>query len=431
MGQEFRLKYLEKTYRRYQKASKASKGRILDELCKVCGYDRKYAIWKLNRLAAGQKRKKRKPRARVYDEAVLWLLEKIWEAANYPWSARLKEILRLWLPWAKKHFVFSPETERKLLSMSPSTMDRALKYKKNKIKRRLYGKTKPGTLLKHQIPVKTDSWDVSGPGFVEVDLVSHSGPNASGEFLHSVNLTDIFSTWVETRAVMGKGERGVLAALSQMREALPFALLGLDSDNGSEFINYHLVRYCQKEAIQLTRSRPYEKNDNAHIEQKNWTHVRRLLGWNRYDSMEAQETLNAFYQNEYRWFMNFFQPSVKLKEITRVGSRVKRKYDCPRTALDRLLDSGLGDKAKLSELKELRDSMDPFVLSEKVNRVLRKIWRLDYRPIHDAQSASSGVGNSYSLSSVELRTFKQLSKIFGFPVLHTKQDQKRAGGSHG
>ena len=226
MKGEFQMQYIETVYKRYHKSSKSAKGRILDELCQVCHYHRKYAIWKLKSWVRGVSLSKGGHRGhpKEYDSEVLEVIEKVWEASDYPWSVRL--------------------------TISPSTIDRALKSKKHKLKRKLYGRTKPGTLLKHQIPIKTDCWDVKEPGFVEVDTVSHSGPNAKDEFLNSVNLTDTASGWVETRAVMGKGERGVFAALTEMRKDLPFDLRSIDSDNGGEFINYHLLRYCEKEKIQ-------------------------------------------------------------------------------------------------------------------------------------------------------------------------------------
>ena len=195
MTKKFRMSYLRAIYQRYRKASKAVKTQILDEFCRVCGYHRKYAMSKLRLGTEPSRPKITRPRTRpkTYDSQVLRIVTAIWEAANYPWSARLKEILRLWLPWIKKHFPVTPEIEKKLLSISPSTMDRCLKDRKTKLKRRLYGRTKPGTLLKHHIPIKTDHWDVNRAGFVEVDLVSHSGNSASGEFLYTLNLTDIYS----------------------------------------------------------------------------------------------------------------------------------------------------------------------------------------------------------------------------------------------
>jgi hypothetical protein len=338
----------------------------------------------------------------------------VWEAANYPWSTRLKEILRLWLPWIKKHYAVSPELEQKLLAISPSTLDRCLKPKKDKLKRRVYGRTKPGTLLKHHIPIRTDHWDVKSPGFVEVDLVSHSGTVARGEFLHSLNLTDVHSGWVETRAVLGKGETGVLEALKQIRHDLPFDLLGLDSDNGSEFINYHLLRYCQKENIQFTRSRPYKKDDNAHIEQKNWTHVRKLMGWDRYDSPQALQAINALYQKELRLWMNLYQPSVRLVETVRIGSRLKRRYDKPATPLDRLIRSEKADPAKIAQLLTLRKRLDPFKLSETVNRKLEGIWRLSSGRLEPPEPPTPT--ETQELSTVEQKTLEELSKVFAIKV---------------
>ena len=231
MRLELKMNYLETIYKRYRKASKAFKGKILDELCEVCKYNRKYAIWKLSQLPLEDKPKSRpkRKRSRKYGHEVVGIVEKVWEKANYPWSLRLKEILRLWLPWIRVRYRVTPATEEKLLSISASTMDRYLREKKRKLKRRLYGRTKPGTLLRHKIPVRTDSWDVKRPGFMEADLVSHCGGVSQGEFIHSLNLTDILSGWVETEAVMGKGERGVLEAIKKISQRVPFKISGIDS----------------------------------------------------------------------------------------------------------------------------------------------------------------------------------------------------------
>ena len=183
----------------------------------------------------------------------------IWEAAGYPWSVRLKALLPLWMPWIRKRYRLQPEMERQLLQMSARQMDRRLKRYKTKLRRRIYGQTKPGYLLKHHIPVKTDRWDVTTPGFTEVDLVSHSGNSASGEFAHTLNVTDIHTTLTESRAVLGRGEEAVQRALNEIAGVLPFALLGVDSDNRSEFINWHLKNWCERKQIQLTRGRPYKK----------------------------------------------------------------------------------------------------------------------------------------------------------------------------
>jgi hypothetical protein len=250
--------YIHAIYQRYATATRAIKHHILNEFCATTGYHRKSAIRVLQ--APPPRTPRRHPRQpQTYGSQTISVLAAIWEAAGYPWSRRLKALLPLWLPWAKHRFAISPTVERQLLAISPPTIDRRLQSRKRQLKRRLYGRTKPGTLLKHHIPIKTERWETTTPGFVEVDLVSHSGNSADGEFLQSLNLTDIHTTWVETRAVLGKGQLRVRAALEELQTAIPFALHGLDSDNGVEFINHHLFRYCQALHIQFTRGRPYKK----------------------------------------------------------------------------------------------------------------------------------------------------------------------------
>jgi hypothetical protein len=307
------------------------------------------------------------------------MLLAVWQAAGYPWSVRLKALLPLWLPWIQKRFQLTPEVAAQLLAISPRQMDRVLASHKRKLSKRIYGRTKPGTLLKHHIPIRTDHWDVKRPGFVEIDLVSHSGNKADGDFIFSLNLTDIFSGWVETRAIMGKGQRGVVLALDELRATLPFALYAIDCDNGSEFINQHLLAYCRAHQLQFTHGRPYKKDDNAHIEQKNWTHVRKLMGWDRYDSQRALKAMNDFYRHDWRWMMNLFQPSVKLIKKVRVGSRLTRRYDAAQTPLDRLL--GCNDKActPLVALQQTRTALDPFTLAQSIEQKLERIWILTNR----------------------------------------------------
>lgn len=375
MSPKSKREYVRAIAQRYRTAPRALKHQILTEFCATTGYHRKSAIRLLTRPPDLQPRPRR-GRLSTYGPQTIAALAALWEAAGYPWSARLKALLPLWLPWARQRLSLTPPVERQLLAISPRTIDRRLQAKKTQIRRRLYGRTKPGTLLKHHIPIKTDHWNVTSPGFAEVDLVAHSGNAADGEFCHSLNLTDIHSTWVETRAVLGRGQTPVLQALDEMAQTLPFPLRGLDSDNGSEFINHHLFRYCQGYDIQFTRGRPYKKDDNAHIEQKNWTHVRKLLGWDRYDSRDALEAMNDLYRGELRLMMNLFQPSVKLVRKVRVGSRLRRVYDRPQTPLDRLLASGAGDPAKVAALQQLRERLDPFALAETIDRKLQCIYRL-------------------------------------------------------
>ena len=395
MSPRSKREYISAIVQRYFSASKATKHQILNEVCATTGYHRQAAIRRLRQARSPQPTPPRRPRPPIYGARTLLILTEIWEAAGYPWSVRLKALVPLWLPWAKRRIAIAPQVERQLLTISPSTIDRRLQGKKRHLQRRLYGRTKPGTLLKHHIPVKTEHWDVTLPGFTEVDLVSHSGNSADGEFLQSLNLTDIYTGWVESRAVMGKSQIVVSVALEQMRTAMPFSLRGLDSDNGGEFINNHLFRYCEAREIRFTRGRPYKKDDNAHIEQKNWTHVRKLLGWDRFDSPTAQEAINDLYRNELRLMMNLFQPSVKLVRKVRRGSRLTRRYDQPRTPLDRLVASGVGDSAQIAALQQLRNRLDPFALAQMIDQKLRRIYRLANRRQSPRPVSTSTPGPSH------------------------------------
>jgi transposase InsO family protein len=382
MSHRSRWEYFRAIYARYRQADGKLKQVILNEFCANTKYHRKYAIRLLNGPPPSRfqpQRVRRRSRSPSYGPGVISVLAAVWEAADYPWSVRLKALLPLWMPWVKKRFRVSADVEQQLLAISARQVDRRLHDRKQRLKRRRYGGTRPGALLKHQIPVKTDAWDVRVPGFTEVDLVSHSGNAASGEFAYSLNLTDLHTTWTETRAVLGKGEAGVLAAFEGIQAALPFHLLGIDSDNGSEFINRHLARWCWNRDIQFTRSRPYKKDDNAHVEQKNWTHVRKLLAWDRYDTPQAVEAINDLYRNELSQWMNLFQPSVKLLRKVRVGSRLRRKYGPAQTPLDRVLASGVIEPQRAEELHALRQRLDPFELARGIDRKLQHLDALANR----------------------------------------------------
>ncbi len=322
------------------------------------------------------------------------------------------------------------DRETTALDQSPADGPR-LAAKKNQQRRRIYGRTKPGYLLKHHIPVKTDSWDVKSPGFTEVDLVSHSGNSGEGEFGYSLNITDIQTTWTETRALLGKGQTAVQQALDEIEGMLPFQLLGLDSDNGSEFINWHLKAWCERKQIQLTRGRPYKKDDNAHIEQKNWTHVRKLLGWERYDTQNAVDAMNDLYRRELRLWLNLYLPSVKLLKKIHVGSKLRRVYDGPKTPFERVVASKQGDTAQLTILKELRRSLDPFQLAKVIDRKLERIYRLANRrlspkvqeKLESSQAQSGrrkGCGKDARFTSLEIPS--------GFPLSHSHNNNKRSTG---
>ncbi len=380
MARRSKQEYLRSIYDRYQHAPRAQKGTMLEEFCKVCGYNRKYAIWLLNRpFPEATVRKRGAPRSPTYNRAMVRILAKVWEASGYLCSQRLKAALVHWLPWIRQHFELTQPLEDQLLAISARQMDRRLRETKHIVKRRLYGTTRPGSLLKQMIPIKTDHWDVNRPGYLEIDLVSHSGASAVGEFVHSLDCVDIATCWVERKAVMGKSALGVLNAVTEIEHQLPFPLKGIDSDNGSEFINNRLLAFCQQRpaghTIQFTRSRPYKKDDNAHIEQKNWTHVRKLMGWDRYDTAKAQEAANQLY-DELRIFQNLFQPSMKLRCKIRIGSRLIRRYDTPRTPFERVVESRKGDPKKLAALKHTLKTTDPFELSTRIDQQLQRIYKL-------------------------------------------------------
>jgi len=387
MSHSSRRDYLRRIYARYDRAGGAEKQRILDEFCANCGYHRKYAIRLLNGpLPSPKPERRRRRRGATYGARLVSILKAVWEAADYPWSARLKALLPEWMPWIRRRFRLTPGLEEQLRRISARSIDYRLRSEKRKLRRRIYGRTKPGSLLKHHIPLKTDHWDVQTPGFAEIDLVSHSGNSASGDCCYSLNLTDIHTGWTETRAVLGKGQEGVRRALEEIRQALPFALRGIDSDNGSEFINDHLYRYCRAREIQFTRGRPYKKDDNAHIEQKNWTHVRRLLGYVRYDSEAARGAINELYGQELCLFQNLFLPSVKLRQKVRVGSRLRRVYEPAQTPFQRVLASPGADAQRVAELQRRRQTLDPFQLSVTIQAKLERIFALSAEAVRAAES---------------------------------------------
>lgn len=378
MSPSARREYVKRMQLLYRGATgRKKKGRILRQVSEVLACHPKHA----GRLMRGKAPEGRAQRHRepVYPERLIRILEGVWEAMQYAWSVRLKAGLPLWLSWIKSRWELSAREERLLLSMSPATMDRRLARYKKQLGSKIYGKTKPGRWLRQSIPIQTDSSKVTDPGWVEADTVSHSGPNAAGVFAHTLDFVDLASGWVELRATLGKQAAAIVAAAEDIRGELPFELKGMDTDNGDEFINYELDRYCRNRTIAQFRSRPYKKDDQAHVEQKNGTHVRRLIGWDRYDTVEAVDAMNDLYRNEWRLLANLFLPSVKLANKIRIGSRIKRVYEDAKTPLDRLIESGRGHRDRIEALRRLREDLDPFELSKAVDRKLQKIWKLASR----------------------------------------------------
>lgn len=365
--------YLAKIRWRYRRAGKRYKTRILDEFCAVCAYERKWAI-KLLRRRACRPRPRPGPE-RKYGAELCGALKEVWLASGQMCGKRLKEALPLWLPHYRGEL--NQSGRALLLAASASTLDRLLTPARVRYGRRGLGGTKPGSLLKTQIPIRTDHWDVTRPGYMEADTVAHCGTTLAGDFIWSIVLTDIDSGWTCQRAVWNKGAHGVVEQIREMESKLPFELLGFDCDNGSEFLNHHLLRYLaeRRRPVGFTRSRPYHKNDNAHVEQKNWTHARELLGYERLEDAALVPLINELYAGEWEQLQNFFCPSMKLRKKERQGARQIRHHDKARTPLARLLASETLSPERQQELEHLYAQLDPFALRQQVERKLRKLWQ--------------------------------------------------------
>jgi hypothetical protein len=281
------------------------------------------------------------------------------------------------------------EIEAQLCQISPSTIDRLLRPYRHLGGRHPFTTTKPGSLLKSSIPIRTfTDWQENSPGFLEVDLVSHCGESTEGFYLTTLSTVDVASGWSECMGVWGKGQERVGGAVHKIRQRLPFPLLGLDSDNGSEFINQHLYNYCRRERITFTRSRSYKKNDSCHVEQKNWSVVRRLVGYDRYNSRGALEALDRVY-NLTRLYVNFFQPVMKLLDKTRNGAKVHKVYDTAQTPYQRLLESGVLTEAKRQELATVYHGLNPVLLLKQINENLESLWNLAEHPAHQQRKAKT------------------------------------------
>jgi hypothetical protein len=374
MSQKSKREYLERIYSRYERAGRKHKKKILDEFCAVCGHHRKHATRILNQPLKAQRRRPG-PEAE-YGPEVLPHLKRIWLASDQLCSKRLAPALKLWVPFD----VEIPENIReKLRSVSPAQIDRLLRPIRAHYPARRRGGTRPGSLLARQIPIRTENDDVSEPGYFEVDTVSHGGESAEGDFVWSVVFTDFATTWTEARATWNRTAAGVRENVAEFESTLAFPLLGFDSDNGSEFINYGLHDFLRQrpQPVRFTRSRAYKKNDNAHVEQKNWTHVRQLLGYERLGRAEIVPPLNELYRVEWRQFQNFFCPSFKLKSKERIGGKVKKKYGKPQTPYERVLAC---EKISMEEKKKLAAEyaqLNPFDLKRRVEKKLKLIFTLN------------------------------------------------------
>jgi hypothetical protein len=344
----------------------------------VCGYHRKHAIRLLNQRKKGPgKRSGRKPVYRSTE--LLRALKRIWLVTDQMCSKRLVAAMPLWLPFYEKACEkLSDEVRNKLLSISAATIDRLLAPTRARTRSRGLCATKPGSLLRNQIPIRTHNWDISQPGFMEADTVAHCGNSLAGDFIWSLTLTDIHTGWTECRATWNNGATGVIRQVKNIEAKLAFPLKGFDCDNGSEFLNHHLLRYFSdhKPKVKFTRSRPYKKNDNAHVEQKNWTYVRHLLGYDRLDNPKLVDMINKLYANQWSLYQNHFCPTLKLLEKKRINSKYYKKYETPRTPYQRLIESPYVSNENKKTLKKLHQTLDPFKLKRQIERQLKHIFRM-------------------------------------------------------
>lgn len=376
MSQRSKKEVLERIRARYLKASKAEKQIILDELTATTGYNRKYAI-RVLRHPRRSKGLKKAGRKRRYTGETIQILEQLWEMGGRLCSKRLHPFLPEWIRKLEEcgEISLTQEVKAQLLSMSRSTIDRRLQPARIKEKKRGLSTTKPGTLLKRQIPVRIYTpWDEQQPGFLEIDLVAHCGETTAGNYLNTLTATDLATGWTECLALPNKTQTATFLAIKNLQEKLPFPLLGLDSDNGSEFINDMLYRFCLDQQITFTRCRPYRKNDQAHVEQKNWSVVRHTVGYDRFETQAELDLLSSIYA-DLRLFVNFFQPVEKLISSTTINGVKHKQYDQAKTPYQRVLEDPRVDEKYKTQLRILYNSLNPVTireaLIEKTARMLK------------------------------------------------------------
>ena len=389
-----RNEYMKELKERYCNAGKGEKGRILDEYCRNTGQNRKYVI---NKFWGATPIKKKKKRRSLYDGEAIASLVKCWDIFDHPCGQRLAPLLRTEVD---RLMVFgelniTDKTASGLKKISPRTIDRKLRHHKDVVSRDMKYARKKNPLLYHKIPVRCNDWDTSLLGQIEIDSVEHCGASTAGEYMHSISTVDISSGWWEGQAIIGKGQERSFGAISKIRARTPFNWIEIHPDNDSMFINWHLFRYAEKENIRFSRSRPYKKNDNCFIEQKNSTHVRRIIGYLRHDSPAELRIVNSLYENELRLYKNFFQPIMKLKGKSREKGRIHRKYDAPIPPFRRLIVSEQVPAKMKRELTAIYEALNPAELKRTIDKKLQMLCA-----VYKAKNRSQAIDQNKKISPI-------------------------------
>lgn len=371
MSNEVKRQYLERVRLRYLKGTKNQKTLILDEFCEVVEISRKHAIKLLN-----EELKKNPPRPGpkvVYGENIHQHILILWKAMGMICSKKMVAAMPIWLGF---YFGISPDESRLLKRISASSIDRVLSKHREEV-RKGKSSTEP-SLIKNKIPLKLLDHEITTPGFIEADTVAHCGTSLAGEFINTLTMTDLFSSWTENRAIWKKESITVMTAIESIERSLPFDVKGFATDNGNEFLNHDLHSYFfnRKNRVEFVRRRPYKKNDNAHVEQKNWTHVRELFGYDRFDHESQVTWMNDVYQRLWNPFWNYFIPVMKLKTKIREGGRVIKTYDIPKTPYQRLIDSALLTPEQTLKLEEQYKKLNPFELKKELDEKLKWFFRI-------------------------------------------------------
>jgi len=363
----------------YGRGDKARKGQILDQVCELNGWHRSHARKALKRALVLKVVKPRPPRPPTYGEPVIEALRWLWAVQGTPCGRLLAAALPDLVPRLRRlgELKVDDDTAALLLRIAPATIDRRLAVDRARLTLRGRSHTKPGTLLKDSIPMRTwAEWDDAVPGFVEIDLVGHEGGNSSGEFCFTLDITDIATGWTETRSVKNKAQKWVFAAIQDATAAFPFPIRGIDSDNGSEFINWELFRWCEQNKLTFTRSRSGNKNDGAHVEQKNWHIVRQVVGYHRYDTAGELELLNQIWALQ-RLLTNHFAPQQKLVSKIRNGAKITKTYDAAKTPFQRVLDdSGTVRKAVKTRLARENEPLNPAAIQRQIQAITTELLTL-------------------------------------------------------